>query len=481
MNPAPLPATGPTIESDLQHFIDKMRSTGASEPAINAFSGFYRQFRTGKRGLIRENTISPVLPRELQTLKDLAPYRKHGTEALPRTVVIKLNGGLGTTMGCSGPKSLIHVKEGYHFLDITIRQLLDSSRKTGTQIPLILMNSFNTDAESLSTLETYPELSDSLPHSFLQNKFPRIDAETLLPVTWPASPQLEWNPPGHGDIYTALLSTGLLKMLLKKGYRYAFISNIDNMGAAFDPALLGYLASESHSFLMEVTERTPMDRKGGHIARRSDGSLMLRESIQCPEEDLRFFQDIYRHRFFNTNNLWIDLTALDEQLTTSGGVLQLPLLCNNKYVEASDPNSPLVYQLESAMGSALSVLPNTDAVAVPRSRFIPVKTCEDLLLLRSDYYTLTDDFCIISTPKQKQESPELTLDSRFFGTVDQMDERFKNDIPSLRHCRRLSVEGDVFFGKRCSIIGDAMVANRTDAPFTVPDNSTLSGDLRIGE
>jgi len=253
------------------------------------------------------------------------------------------------------------------------------------------------------------------------------------------------------------------------------------MGAVLEPALLGYLVENSLSFLMEVTARTPMDRKGGHIARRGDGSLLLRESIQCPEEDLRFFQDIYRHRFFNTNNLWIDLRALDEQLTVSGGVLQLPLLCNKKYVEASDPNSPLVYQLESAMGSALSVLHNTGAVAVPRSRFIPVKTCEDLLLLRSDYYLLTDDFRITATPEQRQTSPELTLDSRFFGTVDQVDERFKNGIPSLRHCRRLSVEGDVFFGKGCSIIGDAMVANRTDTPFTVPDNSTLSGDLRIGD
>jgi UTP--glucose-1-phosphate uridylyltransferase len=481
MKPVPPPAPGSVIDSDLQQFIDKMRATGALEQVINVFSSFYRQFRSGKRGLIRENTISPVLPRELRTLEDLAAYRRHGTEALPRTVVIKLNGGLGTTMGCSGPKSLIHIKEGYHFLDITIRQLLDSSRKTGTDVPLLLMNSFNTDAESLAALDEYSELPDSLPRSFLQNKFPRIDAESLLPVTWAASPRLEWNPPGHGDIYTALLSTGLLRQLLERGFRYAFISNIDNLGAVLEPALLGYLVGNSLSFLMEVTARTAMDRKGGHITRRSDGSLLLRESIQCPEEDMRFFQDIYRHRFFNTNNLWIDLTALDEQLTASEGVLQLPLLCNKKYVDAADPNSPLVYQLESAMGSALSVLPNTGAVDVPRSRFIPVKTCEELLLLRSDYYTLADDFRISAIPELNQKPPELTLDSRFFGTVDQLDERFKNGIPSLRHCHRLSVEGNVSFGQGCSIIGDAMVANRTDTPFTVPDNSTLSGDLRIGD
>lgn len=470
----------PAIEADLQYFIKKLQSADISSLVIATFSEFYRQFRSGKQGLVPESAITPLHPQELRSLNNLSVYSKHGEEALPHTVVIKLNGGLGTTMGCNGPKSLIEVKNGLHFLDITARQLDSFSRKTGTTPPLILMNSYNTDKESLEALQTYSDLPDSLPRSFLQNRFPRIDAETMLPVTWPDAPRNEWNPPGHGDIYTALTDSGLLKLLLEHKFRYAFISNSDNLGATLDTALLGYLSEESPGFLMEVTARTPMDRKGGHIARFKGGNLILRESIQCPENDQRYFQDIYRHRFFNTNNIWIDLAALDNLIASSEGTFRLPLLCNKKFIDATAPHSPLVYQLESAMGSALSVFPAAAAVSVPRSRFLPVKTCEELLLLRSDFYSVTDDFRIVPFSGSPEKTPEITLDSRYFGTVDQIDRRFGKGIPSLTHCGKFTVEGDVYFGSGCSITGAVTIVNRTDAPYTIPDDTALSEDLQIG-
>ena len=100
----------------------------------------------------------------------------------------------------------------------------------------------------------------------------------------------------------------MLDTLLANGYEVAFVSNADNLGAELDPLPLGYFVSERLPFLMEVADRTAADRKGGHLARRkSDGRLALRESAQCPDEDTDAFQDVDRHRYFNTNNLWINL------------------------------------------------------------------------------------------------------------------------------------------------------------------------------
>ena len=467
------------IESDLDHFIRKLQQAGAPESSIITFSDFYRGFRVGKRGLIPESAITPLPPHEIRYLKDLLEYHHSGEKALPHTVVIKLNGGLGTTMGCSGPKSMIPVKNGLNFLDITIRQLSEYSKEKELIPPLVLMNSFNTENQTSEALQKYLGQIDPHPKTFLQNRFPRIDSETLLPVSWPKATHREWNPAGHGDIFSALYSSGILEELLNQNYRYAFISNIDNLGASIDTALLGYMASENLQFLMEVTGRTSMDWKGGHIARTSSGCLILRESVQCPEDDLRYFQDIYRHRFFNTNNLWIDIAALDSILNRSGGTIQLPMLCNRKFLDSADPDSPVVYQLESAMGSALSSFPKSDAICVPRSRFIPVKSCNDLFLLRSDFYILDEKFKIITDTGSVRTTPQVVLDSRYFGTVDQLNTRFAHGVPSLRNCRKVTVEGDVFFGKDVTISGDVTISNYGRQPFLIGDNSEIISNLQI--
>ena len=158
----------------------------------------------------------------------------------------------------------------------------------------------------------------------MQHKFPKILRDGLAPASWPDNPQLEWNPPGHGDIYTALVTSGALKGFLERGIRYAFVSNSDNLGATLDEGLLGHFAAEEYPFMMEVAERTPSDQKGGHLARRrQDGRLVLREIAQCPPEETDAFTDIHRYRYFNTNSIWINLQHL-QRLADRGGIGDLP-------------------------------------------------------------------------------------------------------------------------------------------------------------
>jgi UTP--glucose-1-phosphate uridylyltransferase len=310
-------------------------------------------------------------------------------------------------------------------------------------------------------LATYPELRGRIPLDFLQHKVPKIAAANLTPAVWPADPELEWCPPGHGDIYTALITSGMLRTLLDNGYETVFVSNADNLGAELDPLVLGYFISERLPFLIEVADRTAADRKGGHLARRkSGGRLILRESAQCPDTDMDAFQDVNRHRFFNTNNLWINLPALRALLDARDGVLGLPMIRNSKTVDPRDTSSPKVVQLETAMGAAISLFDRASALRVPRTRFAPVKTTDDLLGVRSDAYVLTEDWQTVLNPRRPYNGPPvISLDPKYYKLVDEMERRFPYGAPSLVECERLSVKGDVRFGPGVVCRGAVEVTN----------------------
>ncbi|MBX3051758.1 MAG: UTP--glucose-1-phosphate uridylyltransferase [Caldilineaceae bacterium] len=459
-----------------------MEAEGLPLSLIESFRFYYNQLREGATGYIHRGQAQPVasLPRSAH----LASFAKQGIEMLDKLVVIKLNGGLGTSMGMDGPKSLLPVKDGLTFLDIIARQVLALRQTFQARVPLLLMNSFSTRTDSLAALSAYPSLPQSLPLDFAQHKVPKIRQDTLLPVEWPADREKEWCPPGHGDIYLALHTSGTLQALLAQGYEYAFVSNADNLGAIVDTEILGYVAANHLPFLMEVTERTAGDRKGGHLAQDADGQLLLREIAQCPPEEMDEFQDIERYRFFNTNNLWVHLPSLAEVLAAHNGILPLPLIRNSKPVDPTQPDSTPVYQLETAMGLAISVFAGAQAVDVPRNRFRPVKKCNDLLALWSDAYFLTDGFRVRLDPVRHSGAapagdPLVTLDERYYGLIDDLQARFPHGAPSLVQCRSLEVCGDVYFGRDVVVEGDVRICNRSGVTQWIEDRRVLTGDVEL--
>ena len=445
----------------LQASVEKMRREGLPEPAIATFEHYYRQLAEGETGMIPESEIEPVEdPQELDGLPE-------GDAALDEAIVLKLNGGLGTSMGMTRAKSLIEAKDGMSFLDVIARQVLELRERSGARLPLVLMNSFATHDDSLRALD--PEARADVPPDFVQHKEPKLRADDLTPVEWPDDPSLEWCPPGHGDLYTALLTSGMLDALLEHGYRYAFVSNSDNLGAVLEPRVLGWMAREQLPFVMEVTDRTEADRKGGHIAARRDGGFVLRETAQTPKEDLAALQDIGRHRYVNTNNLWIDLQALDAIMREREGVLGLPLIVNRKTVDPGDSSTPEVFQLETAMGAAIGVFEGAQPVRVPRRRFSPVKTTEDLLALRSDAYVLADDARVELASARDGTPPIVDLDSAHYKLLRDFDARFPGGAPSLVACERLAVEGDVTFGRDVVVRGTVTVRG----PRRIEDGEVL--------
>lgn len=451
--------------------VARMTERGVDPTAIRVFQHYYRQLEAGTTGLIPEADIEPL--RGVPQLADLTGDADEQTQALSRTVVVKLNGGLGTSMGLSGPKSVLEVRDGLAFLDVIVRQVLALRERHGVQIPLLLMNSFRTREESLAVLGRYPGLAvDGLPLDFLQSAEPKLRADDLLPVSWPDDPDLEWCPPGHGDVYPSLVASGLLQDLRDKGFRYVFLSNSDNLGATCDPAIPAWMAREGIPFVSEVCERTANDRKGGHLAvRRSDGRLVLRESAMVADGEDAHFQDTERHRLFHANNLWVDIDVLDATLAERDGVLGLPIIVNRKTVDPARKDSTPVIQVESAMGTVIEVFEGSRAVHVPRSRFRPVKTTNELLLMRSDLYGFGDGFEVAA--QTSRPDPRVTLDDHY-RLIDDFDARFPAGAPSLRDCTSLRVDGDVTFGARVRCVGDVVVA--ADGPRQVPDDTVLGAD-----
>jgi UTP--glucose-1-phosphate uridylyltransferase len=429
---------------------EKMRAAGVDEVAIDVFAHYYRQIEHGETGMIAESSIEPL---DMDSIDDVEVPEEVASRAVGETVVIKLNGGLGTSMGMARAKSLLCVRRGLSFLDVIARQVLHLRREYGATLPLIFMNSFRTSEDTLAALARYEDLPvEGLPLEFLQNKEPKLRVDDLTPVAWPRDSELEWCPPGHGDIYTALIGTGLLDRLIDAGYRYAFVSNSDNLGAVPDARVAGWFAQSGAPFAIESVRRTPSDRKGGHFARRkADGRIVLRESAQTSDEDKAALGDLDRHKYTSTNNIWFDLARMRTEIQRRDGVLGLPLIRNQKNVDPAVPSSPQVYQIETAMGAAIEVFPDSTTIEVGRDRFVPVKTTNDLLVLRSDAYDLGPDFVL----DQVAESlPYVDLDDHY-KVVDEFDKRFPAGVPSLKEAEALVVNGDWTFGSGVRVRGRA--------------------------
>jgi UTP--glucose-1-phosphate uridylyltransferase len=459
----------------LPAFDAKMIKAGLPPEVVETFRYYYRKVAIGESGLIYDSDIEPVATGAIESSRNLKHFRSLGEKKFKNSVRITLNGGLGTSMGLTGAKSLLKVKDGRSFLEIIAQQ----TRQQG--VKLALMNSFNTHADTLAALKRFDPAAATL--TFLQHKFPKILQDDLAPAEWPQNPALEWNPPGHGDVYTALYTSGLMQQALNDGVTYAFISNSDNLGADMDPALLGFFVENNFPFMMEVAEKTTADVKGGHLARQKNGRLILREIAQCPEEELPVCMDIKRYCFFNTNNIWVNLAFLKD-LFKREKAIHLPMILNPKTLDPRDGSSPRVFQVETAMGAAISLFEGAAAVKVPRSRFLPVKKCNDLMAVRSDCFEFVQNGASLRINPDRfrkglPDTVEIHLDPRFYGKIDLFENRFNDGVPSLVDCDSLTIEGDVRFEADVTISGRIHIINRQNTQAVITRGTVIDQDINF--
>jgi len=455
-------------------FEEKMKKEGLNDAAIAAFKHNYLKLASGANLMISEMSIGAV-----NSLPNYSSLSDEDSTLLGKTVMLKLNGGLGTGMGLEKAKSLLKVRGSDTFLDFIAKQVIHMRKSYGVPLAFMLMNSFSTSADTLRALRGYRNLAQGgLDLDFQQNKAPKVAEGDLTPAEWPKQPSHEWCPPGHGDLYPALVGSGTLDKLLDKGFKYMFVSNSDNLGATMDLKLLTWFAQSGAPFAMECCERTEADKKGGHLAKRGR-KLLLRESAQCPDADESKFQDISRHKYFNTNNLWVDLEALKAAFTSYGGLLPLPVIKNSKTVDPRDKKSTKVLQLETAMGSAIECFEGAQAIVIPRSRFAPVKTTADLMVLMSDAYEVTEDQRIELSKERNGVPPTVKLDGAY-KFVDALEKLIPGGAPSLLACKKLTIEGEgIVLEKGVAFEGTVKVINKTGKVKKVKKGIYVDLDIEL--
>jgi len=456
----------------------RMRAKGIAPGVVASFCALYERYHAGESGRLRWEEIEHPAEEDIVPYSEIADdrgLRARGERALGELVVIRLNGGLGTTMDLDKTKSLIPVRDGRSFLELMVRQILALRAEHGVEVPWLAMNSFRTRGETEEALAAFPEIAvRGLPLGFLQNQVPRIERATGLPLRLPDE-EANWAPPGHGDIYPALAGTGLLRRLLSAGIRWAFVANVDNLGATVDPSILGYLEESGASFAMEVTRKSLADVKGGTLVRHH-GRLTLLEGAQVEPEHLADFQDIKAFSVFNTNNLWWRLDALERLL--QDGHLEMPMIVNPKRVAGVE-----VVQLEQAMGAAIGCFAPAVGIQVPRKRFAPVKATCDLLALRSDAYWVDEGFAIRPNPERDPAlgPPVIVLDERYYKGLEAFEARIPAPL-SLVRCRSLRIEGNLRFGRGVRIEGAVTLRSSAcdeEGPRIVPDGSCFEGGVHL--
>ncbi|CAI5471687.1 unnamed protein product [Closterium sp. Yama58-4] len=491
-------AMATTTEPSVQQTIDRLRLETATLDEISAqersgFLSLFERYLQEKANVIQWDKIKSPTDQEVVPYDDLPEVPQDPAvvkELLSKLAVMKLNGGLGTTMGCTGPKSVIEVRNGQTFLDLILKQIETLNAKYGSNVPLVLMDSFNTHDDTLKILEKYTDSAVKIKY-FNQSQYPRVVAEDNTP--WPAKGRKDkaaWYPPGHGDVFPALCNSGVLDQLLAEGIEYVFLANADNLGATVDLRILNFIVQNNNEYCLEVTPKTLADVKGGTII-NYDGKLQpfllfpllrypppppflcsyarpvqLLEIAQVPPEHVSEFKSIEKFKIFNTNNIWLNLAAIKRLVESDA--LKLDIIPNPKEVDGVK-----VLQLETAAGAAMKFFDRAIGVNVPRSRFLPVKATSDLLLVQSDLYTVQDGLVTRNPARTAAANPTIDLGPEFKKVAD-FQKRFKA-IPSIIELDSLKVSGDVCFGGNITLKGKVAIEAPKDDKIVVADGTVLEG------
>lgn len=475
-------------ENELVRELGNLESTATPESRERIKSEFadftklFQKFLQDQGPSVAWEQIQKLPPDSIRDYDSLQePSHEEIRMMLNKLIVVKLNGGLGTSMGCHGPKSSIVIRNDLTFLDLTVQQIESLNKTYNVSVPLVLMNSFNTDADTERIIRKYRGLDVNIK-TFNQSCHPRICRESLLPIAKNCDIDEDidaWYPPGHGDFYESFQRSGLLDEFINEGREYCFISNIDNLGATVDNKILRMVlepSGRSHEFVMEVTDKTRADVKGGTLI-QYENKLRLLEIAQVPKEHVDEFKSIKTFKFFNTNNLWAKLSAIKRILTE--GSLNMEIIVNPKVLE----NGMNIIQLETAVGAAMKSFEGSVGIHVPRSRFLPVKKTSDLMLVKSNLYVLKNGSLVMSPKRMFPITPLIKLGDKDFSKVKEFESRFIN-IPDLLELDHLTVSGDVTFGRDVSLRGTVIIianhGDRIDLPSgSILENKIVSGNLRI--
>eukprot|EP01133_Synstelium_polycarpum_P013905 gene13905-16405_t len=451
-----------------------LKSIGMLPDEISAFQE-QRSFYINKDAILKEEIQIPNKSSlvDYQKLHILSPVdSSNASRLLNKLVVVKLNGGLGTRMGCKGSKSSIEVAPGITFLDMSVAHIEQVNQDYNVDIPLVLMNSFKTDVQTNKIIEKYKTHRVTIK-TFVQSKFPKMYKDTLNVVPKANAPfnAKDWYPPGSGDVFRSLKRSGLLDEFLAQGKEYIFISNVENLGSIIDIQVLNHINAKKIQFGLEVTNRINTDVTGGILMSYKE-KLHLLELSQIKHDKLKNFKD---YKFWNTNNIWVDLKA-------ASNLVKENKLLLDWIVSYPTENHKQLVQLETPAGMGIQNFDNSVAILVPRDRYRPIKSTSQLLISQSNLFQFEHGQMAMNPKREAGDVPLVKLGEEF-STVSEYEKRLKS-IPDLLELDHLTVSGDVYFGVNTVLKGTVIIVANHGERIDIPDNVTLenkiiSGTLRI--
>jgi len=268
------------------------------------------------------------------------------------------------------------------------------------------------------------------------------------------------------------MESGLLDKYIAEGKEWAFVSNIDNLAATVDFKILHHAVESKRDFVMEVTDKTRSDIKGGTLIKYQDTPLRLLEIAQVPKEHVPDFTSIKKFKIFNTNNLWVNLKALREILLQNG-LNSLEIISNPKVED-----NVRILQLETAAGAAISFFKHPFAVNVPRTRFLPVKSTSDLFVIQSDMFSLEHGELRMSPARPFPTPPTVKLGS-YFKYVQDYSKRLGGNM-NIIELDQLTISGDVTLGRGVVLKGTIIIVANEGNKIDIPDGSVLEDKVVTG-
>ncbi|CAA19137.1 putative UTP--glucose-1-phosphate uridylyltransferase [Schizosaccharomyces pombe] len=442
---------------------------------MDNFFALYRRYllHTVKGYECDWDSIRPLGPEDMIDYGDL-PLCKNAGKYLNRLAVVKLNGGMGNALGVNYPKAMIEVRDNQSFLDLSIRQIEYLNRRYDVSVPFILMNSYDTNDETCKVLRKYAGCKIDIS-TFEQSRYPRVFVDSQLPVPKAApSPIEEWYPPGHGDIFDALVHSGTIERLLAQGKDYLFVSNIDNLGASVDLNILSHVIDNQIEYSMEITDKTKADIKVGILVNQ-DGLLRLLETNQVPEQHREEFMSDKVFKYINTNNVWLYLPAVKR--VVENRELNLDIMPNIETVYYNNEPARII-EFTTAIGSAISQFKKTEGIRVSRPRFISVKNSSDLFLVRCDLYNVDHGSLKIEESRLGFPPPVVRM-SNEFKDIAELFCRIPY-MPSMKDLVSLSISGNVYFGRNVILKGNIVIVASENTILCIPSNAVLENCVVTG-
>ncbi|KAG0582020.1 hypothetical protein KC19_3G027000 [Ceratodon purpureus] len=404
---------------------------------------------------------------------------------LHKLIVVKLCGTLGRSLGTTQPKSLVEIHSEQSFVDLAVQQIEVLNVKYNAKVLLVLATSDNTDRAVKQAVKKY-SASDVDIIVFNQTEYPR--------EVWPVTPKLGEDGgylTNNGDLFAAFSFSGKLDELLALGKEYLFISNCDNLGATVDLNMLNNLSENQCDYCMEVTPKNGTDAENGaYVSSEGNIELLEFEEVSRSQNEKSRSGDV---KVVNTNSTWVNLKAVKRLAEIEA----LDIYCSSK---GAGEGENITFQLQTSSGAPLYSLQvngeifenlpiegNSDlllvqffdgsvAVEVPRTRFHPIRDTSDLLLFRSDLYTVREGVVCPNPLRLSDVNPTIELEGLKLRKMQYFTERLKH-IPSLLELSSLRVIGDVWFGSDVILQGKVVIWAKKDERIDIPDGEIIKDQL----